>query len=48
MSYNVDIHRRDFADSLQTINWILDLVANCQMTRQVSYFVLGSLVEMDK
>ena len=45
---NVKSHRRDFGDSSQLTNWILDSAATSQMKPEISYFVPGSLVEMDK
>ena len=36
-----------FGDSSQLTNWILDSVATCHMTAQVSYFIPGSLEDTD-
>ena len=38
----------NFDESSQLIYWILDLVATCHMTPEVSDFVLGSLEDTDK
>ena len=39
---------RVFSDILQWTNWILDSGAKFHMTPQVSYFIPGSLEDMDK
>ena len=43
-----EIPRRDFGESLQLTNWILDLGAACHVTPEILYFILGSLVETDE
>ena len=48
MSFNAKSSRRDFGDSLQMNNWVLDSGATCHMTPEISDFILGSLVETDK
>ena len=48
MSYNAEIPRRDFEDSLQLTNWILDSGATCHMTPEVTDFIPGSLEDTDK
>ena len=48
MSYNVEITRIYFGDSLQLTNWVLDSGAAFHMTPEISDFVPGSLVETDK
>ena len=45
MSSNAEIPRKYFGDSLQPTNWILDSIATCHMTPDISDFILGSLVE---
>ena len=39
---------RDFGDSPQLTNWILDSGATCHVTPQVSDFISSSLEDMDK
>ena len=39
---------RDFGDSSQLTNWVLDPGAMCHMMPQVSGFILGSLEDTDK
>ena len=48
MSDNDKSLSRDFSDSSQLTNWILDSGETCHMTPQVSDFILGSLDYMDK
>ena len=48
MSSNAEIPRRDFGDSSQLTNCILDSSATCHMTPDISYFIPGALVELDK
>ena len=43
MSDNDEIPSRDFSDSSQLTNWILDSGATCHITPQVSDFIPGSL-----
>ena len=37
-----------YGDSSQLTNWILDLVATCHITPEVSDFIPGSLEDTDK
>ena len=39
---------KDYGDSLQLTNWILDSGATCHMTPEVTDFIPGSLEDMDK
>ena len=39
---------KDYGDSSQLTNWILDLGATCYMTPEVAEFIPGSLEDMDK
>ena len=48
MSDNDEIPNRDFGDSLQLTNWVLDSGATCHMTPQVSDFISGFLEDRDK
>ena len=48
MSSNEEIPRRDFGDSSQLINWILDSGETFHMTPDISDFIPGSLAETDK
>ena len=48
ISGNDETPSRDFGDSLQWTNSILDLLATCHMTPQVSDFIQGSLEDTDK
>ena len=43
MSGNDKTSGRDFGDSSQLTNWILDSGETCHMTSQVSDFIPGSL-----
>ena len=43
MSGNDESSSSDFGDSFQLTNWILDSIATCHMTTQVSDFIPGSL-----
>ena len=45
---NEKSHRRDFGDSSQLTNWILDSGATCPMTPEISDFITGPLAEIDK
>ena len=47
MFSNVKTPRRNYGDNLQLTNWILDSIATCHMTSEISYFIPGSLVETD-
>ena len=47
MSDNDKYSSRDFGDSLQLTNWVLDSVAMCNMMPDVSYFIPGSLEDKD-
>ena len=48
ISSNDERSSEKYGDSLQLINWILDLGATCHMTPEVSDFVPGSLEDTDK
>ena len=48
MSSNAETPRRDFGDSLQLTNWILDSGATCHMTPDISNVIPESLAETDK
>ena len=48
MSSNAEIPRRDFGDSSQLTNWILDSGATCNTAPHISYCIPGSLAETDK
>ena len=48
MSDNYESPSKDFGDSLQLNNWILDSGAMCHMTPQVYDFIPGLLEDMDK
>ena len=48
MSSNDECSSENYGYSLQLTNWILDSEATCQMTREVSDFIPGSLEDMDK
>ena len=48
MSSNIGSPRKDFGDSSQLANLILDSRDTCHMTPEISYFISGSLVEMNK
>ena len=48
MPYNAESPRRNYVDSLQLTNWILDSCATCHMTPEISDFLPGLLVETDK
>ena len=39
---------KDYGDSSQLTNWILDSGATCHMTPEVTYFIPGSLEDIDK
>ena len=39
---------KEYGDSLQLTNWILDSGATCHMTPEVSDFIPGLLEDMDK
>ena len=45
---NDESSSRDFGDSLQFTNWILDSVPTCHMTQQVSDFIPNSFDNTDK
>ena len=47
MYFNAERPRRDFGDSLQLTNWILDSGETCHMTPDISDYIPGSLVETD-
>ena len=48
MYYNEEIPKRNYEDRLKLENWILESGATCHMTPDISDFILGSLVEIDK
>ena len=48
MYSNTEIPRRDFEDSLQITNWILDSGVTCHMTPDILDFMTGSLVDTYK
>ena len=48
MSDNNECPIRDFSDSSQLINWVLDSGATCHMKPKVSGFIPGSLENTDK
>ena len=48
ISDNDECSNRDFGDSLQLTNWILNSVETCHMTPQVSYFIPGLLEDTYK
>ena len=48
MSVNYKCPSGNFGDSSQFTNWILDSGETCHMTPEVSYFIPGSLGDMDK
>ena len=45
---NYEFPSRDFGDSSQLTNWILDSGATCNMTPQVSDFIPGLLEDTDE
>ena len=45
---NAERPRRNYGDSLQPTNWILDSGATCNMTPDISDVILVLLVERDK
>ena len=48
MSYNKKSPRRNYGDSSQLNNLILDSGATFNMTPEIAHFILGSLAETDK
>ena len=48
MSSNNERSSENYGDSLQLTNWILDSGATCHMTPEVSYFITGSLEDIDR
>ena len=48
MSSNDERSSENYGDSLQLTIWVLDLVATCHMTPEVSDFIPGSLEDTDK
>ena len=48
MSDNDKCSSKNFGDSSQLTNWILDSGATCHMMPEVSYFITGSLDNIDK
>ena len=47
MSGNDKCPNRNYGDSSQLTNWILDSVETCHMTPQVLYFIPGLLEDTD-
>ena len=48
MCGNNECPGRNFGDSSQLTNWILDSVATCHMTPKVSDFIPGLLEDIDE
>ena len=48
MSTNAEMSSRNYGDSSQLTNYILDSGATCHMTPDISDFIPGSLVEINK
>ena len=48
ISDNYESPSRDFGDSSQLTNWILDSEATCHMSPKVLDFIPGSLEDTDK
>ena len=48
MSSNAERLGRNYGDSSQLTNWILNSGVTCHMTPHISDFITGSLVETDK
>ena len=48
MSSDDKLENKDYGDSLQLTNWILDSGATCHMTPAVTDFIPGSLEDTDK
>ena len=48
ISGNKKSSSRDFGDTSQLTNWILDSGATCHMTPHISDFILGSLQDTDR
>ena len=48
MSSDYKRKSKDYGDSLQLTNWILDSVPTCHMTPKVTDFIPGSLEDTDK
>ena len=48
MSSNEKLSSKNYGDSSQLTNWILDLGATYLMTPKVLYFIPGSLEDTDK
>ena len=48
MSSKDECSSENYGDSLQLTNWILDSVATCHITPEVSYFIPCSLEDTDK
>ena len=45
---NEESSTRNFGDSLQLTNWVLDSGSTCYMTPHVQEFIPGSLKDTDK
>ena len=48
MSSDDKCESKDYGDSFQLTNWILDTGATFHMTPEVTYFIPGSLDDTDK
>ena len=48
MTSNVENPRRDFGDSSQLTNWMLDSGAMFHMTQYISGFIPGTMMEREK
>ena len=48
MSSDDERESKEYGDSLQLTNWILDSEATCHMTPEVTDFIPGSLEDTDK
>ena len=48
MSSNDELSSKKYGDSLQLTNWILDSVATCHMTPEISDVIPRSLEDTDK
>ena len=48
MSSNAESPRRNYGDTSELTDWVLDPSATCYMTPEISDFIPGSLTETDK
>ena len=48
MFSNAESPRQDLGESSQLTNWLLDSGGTCHVTQDISYFIPGSMMEMDK